>query len=462
MTRTLRLGLGIVLAASTWLFAGAATSSTAAESGPDSVVKAFVAYGDPALFVPPRHPARLSFRGHRGDIVSLSGAAGAYTLRSRGRIVHETWSTRGFGDHYRLRADRRYTFVVRPSLTDPGATQRLQLEKLALRKVSRDGAPVRFGPNRRGFVSAVSFDLDRGERTMITTPGYGAMVFTEHEAQLVYGDPILEVGQRLGTARGDWYHQGPLMEPGEVIVLIGRKGSVGAVGSAIVPVTPDGPFVAVEASDSTREVALRFLAEVGQLVHLTGVPTGTGVSPTMYGPTQPVTHAAQGLVWRVTEAGMQTIGLFPEPQRRLDAGVALVTRIGSMTAGGSALRFSPPEPGRWVYADVDGGYPPTLTATGSTFAPGVGWSASITDPTSHNCLMPRGPNGCGEQGGATVSESAPEASSYFSLDTSIGAFVFLQVPPGATGSVDLQVTKRAPLTAPPGPAPSARQSDPTR
>lgn len=461
MTRTLRLGLGIVLAASTWLFAGAATSSTAAESGPDPVVKVFVEYGDPAVSVLPGHRARVSFMGRRGDIVRLSGFGHAngtrIALRTAGREVRARW-----GEFYRLGADRRYSFAVRVPSSHIYSSQ-LLLEKLTLRTLTRDGRPVTFNNTRRGFRPAVSFDLTAGKRTMIITPAYGATVLNGHHEQLVYGDPILEVGQRLASARGDWFHQGLPLRAGKVIVLAGRSGTVRAIGSDIVPVTLDGALGAVPASRSSREVALRFPAASGQLVHLSGVLTTTRVSPTMYGPTQAITRAPVGEVWRVAETGIQTISLFPTPETRFDAGAALVTRIGSMTAGGPALTFSVPEPGRWVYADVDGGYVPTLTATRSTFAPGVAWSASITDWTSANCLMPQGPNGCGEQGGATVSESAPEASSYFSLDTSsIGAFVFLQVPPGATGSVDLQVTKRSPLSAPRAPAPSARRTGPTR
>jgi hypothetical protein len=439
MSRTLRLALVIVLAASTLLCAGATTSVTAAESARDPVVKAFVEYGDPAVSVPPGHRAKLSFVGRRGDIVHLSGAIGAETLRSAGRKVSETWP-----GYYRLRADRRYTLSVRTSETDPDYTQLLLLEKLVVRPLERDGRAVTFGSKRRGFVAAVSFDLKPRERTMITTPAYGSRVFTAHGEQLVYGDPILEVGQRLATARGDWYHLGLPLRAGEVIVLVGRKGTVRAIGSEIVRVPLDGALAAVKASRSPREVALRFSAASGQLVHLSGVPTTTRVSPTMYGPSHVTTRAAAGSVWRVTDAGIQTLGLFPEPGTQLDVGAAVVTRIGSMTADGPAFTFSPPEPGRWVYADVDGGYIPTLTATGSTFAPGVPWSASVTEPTSHNCLMPHGPNGCGEQGGATVTETTPQASSYFPLPPSTGSFVFLRVPPGVSGSVDLQVTKWVP------------------
>jgi len=438
MSRTVRLGLGVVLAASICLFGGA-TTGTAAESMRDPVVRAFVEYGDPPVSLAPGQRARVSFQGRRGDIVRLSGAVGPYTLRSAGREVRETWP-----GYYRLRADRRYTFSIRPSTTDPDYTQRLLLEKLAVRPLARDGRAVTFGTKRRGFVPAVSFNLKPHERTMITTPGYGSKVFTADGEQVVYGDPILEVGQRLASARGDWYHDPLPLRAGEVIILAGRKGTVRAIGSEIVPVALDGALAAVRSRQTEREVALRFPAAAGQLVHLSGVPTTTRVSPTMYGPTQAITRAPTGFVWRVSEGGIQTISLFPSADTHFDAGAAVVTRIGSMTADGPALTFSPPEPGRWVYADVDGGYIPTLTATASTFAAGAPWSASVTEPSAHNCLMPYGPNGCGEQGAATVTDTTPRASSIFPLPPSSGSFVFLRVPPGTGGSVDLQVTKWAP------------------
>jgi hypothetical protein len=438
MSRRLRPSIAMVVAASTLLCAGATATATATatESVGHPVVKAFVEYGDPAVSVPPRHRARLSFQGQRGDIVHLSGALGDNTtLRTSGRRLRVTWP--GYPDYYRLGADRRYTFSVRPSETDAG-TQFFLLEELVVRTLSRDHA-VTFGPKRRGFVPAVSFELEPRGRTMITTPAYGSTVLTGHKAQLVYGDPILEAGQRLTTARGDSVYGSSPLRAGRVIVLTGNHGTVRAIHSDITPVTLEGAPTRVDSIRRPHEVALRFSAEAGQLVYLRGVPP-TQVSPTMFGATLEIQRAPVGLVWQVAETGTHTVSLFPASGTHFDVGLALVTRIGSMTAGGPAMTFYPPQPGRWVYADVDGGYVPTLTASASTFGTGVPWSASVTTPHSGNCLMPQGPLGCGDVAYATVTEATAQSSGYVALP-STGSFVILQVPPGATGSVDLQVTK---------------------
>jgi hypothetical protein len=440
MTRILRLGLGIVFAASVCLPAVATARSTAAEPPRDPVVKVFVEYGDPPVTAESGQHVRISFAGRRGDIVNLRGVTNDYgdhvALRSAGREVSATW-----GDgYYRLRATRRHTFSVHLS-SDDLAPSTLLLEKLVLRSLTRDGAP-RWFSKRRGFVPAVSFDLKPNERTMIRTPGYSSYVLADHEEKFIYGDPILEVGQGLASARGDSYDIGSPLSAGEVIVLAGRKGTVQALGSDIVPVALDGAVARVPARLASREVALRFPATAGQLVHLSGVPDSTQVSPTMYGSLTSTMHANGGRVWRVVETGVQTIGLFPAVGTPVSVGAASVTRIGSMAAGGPALTFTVPEPGRWVYADVDFGYFPILTASGSTFAPGVPWSATVTEALRHSCLDPLGPLGCGEQGVATVSETTPQASNYFGLSSE--SFVFLAVPPGISGSVDLQVTKRLP------------------
>lgn len=440
MTRIVGLGLGIVLAASICVpTRGATADSTMAEPVREPAVRIFVEYGDPPVKLKPGQRARLSFEGRRGDIVRLTGFGHAngtlVALRTAGREVRAKW-----GDYYRLGADRRYSFAVRvPS--DHVYSSRLLLEKLELRTLTRNGRPVRFDKTRRGFRPAVSFDLTAGKRTMITTPAYGATVLTGHHEQLVYGDPIFEVGQRLASARGDGFGGSPL-RPGEVIVLAGRSGTVRAIDSEVVPVTLDGASATVKAGRSSQEVAVRFSASAGQLVRLSSVPATALVSPTMYGPTQTISSAG-GIIWRVAEEGVQTVSVFPEPGTGVDVRVATVTRIGSMTADGPALRFAAREPGRWVYADVNGGYVPALTATESMFTPGVAWSATLTPRSGHNCLMPQGPNGCGEQAGGTVTETSPQAQSYFPLDPA-GGFVILEVPPGASGSVDLQVTKRVP------------------
>ncbi|MEO5663779.1 MAG: hypothetical protein ABIR39_10890 [Nocardioides sp.] len=440
MTRIMRLGLGIVLAAALCLAAGATSSGSAAGVARDPVVRAFVAYGDPPVSLPPGHRLRLSFTGQRGDIVHLGGALPEQTtLWSSGRRVRETWSGY-YGGYYRLPADRRYTFGfhARP---DDSSRNLLQLEKLRVRRLARDGRAVTSGPRRDGFIPAVSLDLQPDQRSMVTTPAYGATVLAGSTAQHVWGDPVLEVGQRLTSALGDG-SGGSALTAGTAIVLTGR-GTVRAVSSTIVDVTLDGALADVPVTRASGEVALRFPAASGQLVHLVGVPDPTRVSPALQGPTGSTWESATGGVWQVVETGMQTISLFPGSRAGLRVGTAVVQRIGSMRAGDPALRFTVQEPGRWLYADVDGGFVPVLTATGSTFAADSPWSASVTDPTSHNCLMPQGPLGCGEQGAATVTETAPQAESYFPLDPA-GGFVILEVPPGASGSVDLQVTKRVP------------------
>ena len=165
--------------------------ASAAVSTP--VKKVSVRYGDGPIRVDREgQQVLISFRGHRGDIVSLDtgdakGLKGSSTRLLRGtRRVAPAWPF-----VWKLTHSGRHTFSFQGARGDRSG-RLLQLQKGRVHAVPADAPGQRMPEQRRGFVDYAAVEAVTGRRLTFTSGDYRQIVLEpDGDRELLYGGPLV-------------------------------------------------------------------------------------------------------------------------------------------------------------------------------------------------------------------------------------------------------------------------------
>lgn len=412
-----------------------------------------VRLGHAPIRVNPSTRVRLRFHGEKGELVNLarwsvsdivlSTPRGARTLRRHGKVVAP------FADGYwRLPADGSYAVGWRPTDRTANAFGEvaLQLRTVVRKDLTVDGPSVGF-PHRtdKTYVARVRLEHER-----IRLRSTGDLDHVSRGIGLTI-EPIgghelfLDPGAVIHSDDSRSWNDGTRATAGTYLVTVAAGSRVLLSTPRTTPVTLDGPATGPH-SAALHEQLFTFEGVAGQVVfrtttdtnqwddELTG-PDGTRVPPLGLAPG-----------WELPTTGTYTLSA--RAVDRAGEPTPFTLRLRTATAGppitayGSAARFEPTEPGRWVVSPLQipamGSYSWRLEATNAPAD--TTWRAAATALTGLPCPFESTANSCGEQIGTTVTSANP--SQPFGLQPQAGSTMLVVYDPGVGGStapVDLAV-----------------------
>ncbi|KRF36648.1 hypothetical protein [Nocardioides sp. Soil805] len=439
--------LGVPAGAVTTPGPATGVAATAGPAGAGPVKRVSVAYGDGPVSVDRRgQRVRISFRGRRGDVVSLDtgardGLTGSRTRLLRGdRSLEPTWPF-----VWRLRGNGVHTFSFRAAPGDsPGRL--LQLVKGRVHRLEVDGWAFTPTGQRPGFVDYALVRVPRGDRVLLASGEYGQDVLTPDGGRhrMYGGSMLLEPGLPVRTTAGDTTIS-PLA-PGRVLVTVKEPRPVRALRSVVIPADLDGRPVRIEPDGSGREQVLVFEASGDQLVHPQLSGARSRGRPSLSDPaSNDIASFGHGrTAYFLDDPVTYRLSYFPTSRTPFTVQLQTALRVPDLVLDAPPATFTVTSPGRLVWAHSSAGIA-RLTATDLAFTSlsgrAVAWSASTSNPQAGTCLPgPGEPVGCGEQSTITVSPERLSATSDLGYPLTERSITVLSVPGGATGSVTLQLT----------------------
>lgn len=423
--------------------------ASAAASPP--VKKVSVRYGDgPTRVDRTGQRVLISFRGHRGDIVSLDTGAAAGLKDSSTRLLRGNRKvTPAWPFVWKLTHSGRHTFSFQGARGDRSG-RLLQLLKGRVHAVRADAPGQRMPEQRRGYVDYAAVEAVNGRRLTFTSGNYRQIVLEPNgDRELVYGGPlVLEPGHQLETIDGSYGDD--TLDPGRVLIKLSpSRRRFQALRSVVLPASVEGGPVTITTDTNRREYILLFDGTADQVVYPEFSKGGVSrdaqhLDDETYGQITAFTGERPAYYLRTTRS--YRLSLFPRPDEdgTLTLRLRRALEVPAMALDGPPLTFTASSPGQLVFAHAEGGAD-LLTATNPAFmnpsGGAVDWSATASDRQGGSCSPePHQPVGCGEAAIFTVTPQHLSSDSGLLYRLSANAITVLSVPADATGSVDLRLT----------------------
>ena len=408
---------------------------------------------------------RLTFEGRKGQLVHLARVdateqCGGRVLRSGGKTV-EPWAQ----GYWRLPRTGAYTAINKPCRNQDKTRVRLQVRKVVRQDRALPGERSRAGRSTKvthlipfrvlgqqiAHVTAGSFDLIRPDRSIAR--GLGG----EGTSYLVSDQP--------GPMRYD--RPSPSAALAEVAPRTEARLSI----TQLQPVAVDGPAITVTRGADDVSANLVFTGEAGQWIYPeltsgTSDPTETrwwvaqtldvfGELPARVGGVCPGGDQTSFCpIIQLPASGTYVMNVLNGPGHGTAVRVRVRSAAGSLPPPWTAatVTYTVPTPGQWVVGELpelprqeSGGSDATVTLSNAT-GPLGDWRVRTVSGYGRQPLgrhgqvlrHPRAAPNAFTMSPTVLTSPAPwDAFEHASV-------AILAVPPGATGSVDLTVTKAAP------------------
>lgn len=404
---------------------------------------------------------RLTFKGRKGQLVNLaridaSEQCGSRVLRRGGKTV-KPWAQ----GYWRLPRTGTYTAINKPCRKQETTRVRLQVRKVVREDRLTDTTPVTAGRSTR-VTHLVPFRVGADERVAVAG----------NEGRLALIRPDRSVTRDIddgGIPYTVTDHPGPVAGEvpsprGRYFLEVAPKARTSLFVTSVVAVAVDGPPVVVEAG---RYARLVLAGTAGQWVYaeITSATTGQAayhhrmynlvVPPEAFLPSVPVEcpGSAPGscMVTQLPATGTYVVSVPISPGDDTDVSVRVrsAARALPATIGGPAVTYNVGSPGQWVVGDLpevpqdaSGGSGATITVGNATLPDWRVRAVSGYGPCNpglfDQCFTVSTP-----PNEFTLSPSRLTSPLPFDAFAN-PAVAVLAVPPGATGSLDLSVTKDAP------------------
>ncbi|WP_416954815.1 hypothetical protein ACNKF0_21600 [Nocardioides sp. T5] len=412
------------------------------------------------------HKVRLTFKGRKGQLLNLARVdateqCGGRVLRRGGKVV-KPWAQ----GYWRLPRTGAYTAINKPCRNQDKTKIRLQVRKVVREDRLLDGASVAVGRSTR-VTHLVPFRVGVDERVSLGGGGRLALIRPDRSTtrDVAPGEPGFAVPDASGASGVD-----AASRSGRYFVEVEPGTRVSLAATTVRTVGVDGPATVVPAG---RYARLSFTGTAGQWVYaeITSATTGQpayqhrlyNVAPAgqsgpaeYFLPAVPVEcpgSPGSCLVTQLPAAGSYVVSLPITPGDTTDVSVRVrsAARALPATVDGPAVTYTVPTPGQWVVGELpelprqeSGGSGATVTLSNAT-GPLGDWRARTVSgygPCNPSVDMVRcfgihEPPNAFTMSPTTLTSPAP-------WDAFANASVaILAVPPGATGSLDLSVTRSA-------------------